>query len=76
MTIWEPFDGLRKRNKLLFTIIVAAGVVLFWKGVWELSNVVIDNWLFGGHLFWANAFSILLGLVVVFLSGLVVEKLA
>jgi len=75
MTIWKPFDKLRRRNKVLFTIIVATAVILFWKGTWSLLDIIVDGWLFREHLFWANAFSMALGLGILVLSGLVLEKL-
>ncbi|MFA5357729.1 MAG: hypothetical protein WC308_02295 [archaeon] len=76
MAIWGPFDKLRRRNKVLFTVLMAASVIIFWKGIWGLSSVIIDDWVFGNHLFWANLFSMLIGLVILILSGLAIEKLA
>jgi len=75
MALWEPFERLRRRNKVLFTIIVAFAVIMFWKGSWTLLSIVIDEWLFRDHLFWANLFTTALGIGLLTLSGLVLEKL-
>lgn len=89
MPIWEPFERLRRRNKVLFTVIVSLGVILFWKGTWALMDILIDRWLFGGlidkiilggsgelHLFWSNVLAASLGIAILTLSGLVLQKLA
>ncbi|MFA5763682.1 MAG: hypothetical protein WC915_02630 [archaeon] len=75
-TIWKPFLELRRRNKILFTVIVSLAIVVFWKGAWGLADIVFDVWLFRDHLFWSNVAAILIGFIVLSASGLALEKLA
>ena len=74
--VWEPFVELRKRNKVLFTIVVAFAIILFWKGAWNLADVLFDEWLFGGHVFWSNLAAAIVGLAILSASGLVLDRLA
>jgi ABC-type bacteriocin/lantibiotic exporter with double-glycine peptidase domain len=69
------FKKLKQRNKIAFTIITAFAVVLFWKGAWVLSDIVIDEILFQGHIFWANVFALLLGIILLSGGGVLLEKL-
>ncbi|MCR4335117.1 MAG: hypothetical protein NUV57_01115 [archaeon] len=41
----DEFKKLRKRNKILFTALVGAAVILFWRGVWGMADALI----FPGH---------------------------
>ncbi len=75
MQIADSINQMRKRNKVLFTVIVAVAVIMFWKGTWTLLDIVIDEWLFKDHLIWANIFAMVTGLSVLVLSGLALEKL-
>ena len=74
--MWEPFTMLRRRNKILFTVIVAAAIVLFWKGMWGIFDIVFDEWIMGGHTFWSNVAAAIVGTAVLSAAGLVLKKLA
>jgi len=74
-TIWKPFLELRKRNKILFTIIVSLALIVFWKGAWGLADIVFDVWLFQNHLFWSNVTALIIGFLVLSAAGLAIEKL-
>lgn len=75
-TIWEPFWELRRRNKVLFTILVSAAIIVFWKGVWGLADIFFDEYLFQGHLLWSNVGATIVGFLVLLGAGLVLQKLA
>ncbi len=69
------FELLRKRNKVLFTLIVGGSIILFWKGMWGLFDIIFDEWLFHNHLFWSNMAASIIGLIVLVSAGLALEKL-
>ena len=72
----DLFLELRRRNKVLFTIVVASAIILVWKGLWNIFDIVLDEWVFQGHLFWSNIFAAAIGLAILIGAGLVLEKLA
>ena len=75
--LFEPFWQLKKRNKLLFTFIVGVAIILFWKGTWGVWDTIFDIFIFGGdHYFWSNFTAMIVGFLVLFFAGLVLEKLA
>ncbi len=73
--VWDPFLMLRKRNKVLFTVVIAFAVIVFWKGVWGLADIFFDEWLFRDHLFWSNLVATIVGFAILSASGLVIKKL-
>ncbi len=60
------FDWLR-RHKVLRAIIAGVGIILFWRGVWDLADVtpIIQN----------DFVSIGVGLVLLAISGLLMKEL-
>ncbi len=72
----EVFTNMRKRNKIMFTLVAAVSIILFWKGVWGLSEIIFDEWLFQNHLFWSNLAATAVGLFVLSGAGILLEKLA
>lgn len=72
----EAFLNLRRRNKVLFTLVVAVAIILFWKGVWVLADIVFDEWLFAGHLVWSNLAAAVCGMIVLAGAGVLLEKLS
>jgi len=74
--IFDAFSELKKRNKVAFTIIVAAAIILVWKGLWGIFDTIFDVWIFQGHLFWSNFASAVVGFLILVSAGLVLEKLA
>jgi len=75
LSVQEAFTDLRKRNKVLFTIIVSLAVILFWKGAWGLMDIIFDTWLFQDHLFWSNLVAVIVGLAIISAAGLILDKL-
>jgi len=76
LTFFEGFKVLRRRNKVLFTLIVATLIVVFWKGVWGLTDIVFDEWLFRDHLFWSNLAAIIISIILLSGAGVLLEKIA
>jgi len=76
-SMFEPFNQLKKHNKLLFTFIVGTAIILFWKGTWNIWDFVFDVFIFHEqHYFWSNFTAMIVGFLILFFAGLVLEKLA
>jgi len=75
LSIQQAFTDLRKRNKVLFTVIVSFAVILFWKGAWGILEIIFDEWFFRGHVFWSNIAAVIIGLAVLSAAGLILDKL-
>ena len=67
----NPFAKLRKRNKILFTILVGTAVILFWRGVWGLADELIfpENYLYSSFV------STFIALIILVLLGVSLEKI-
>ncbi len=76
LEIEKAFTNLRKRNKVLFTIIVASAVILFWNGTWTLFDIFFDKILFQGHLFWSNLVAMIIGLGILLAAGVALDRLS
>ncbi|MBU1151851.1 hypothetical protein KJ632_03440 [Patescibacteria group bacterium] len=64
MKIGKSLEVSLKPSKSFFTIVVIAfGVVMFWRGVWNL----LDLYLFPGSPILSDIASIALGLFVIYL---------
>ena len=75
LTFFNGFKSLRKHNKILFTLIVAVLIVVFWKGVWGMADIVFDEWLFRDHLFWSNLAAIVGSIILLSGAGVLLEKI-
>ena len=75
ISVTKAFSDLRKRNKVLFTIIVALAIILFWKGAWGVMDIIFDEWFFRGHLFWSNIAAALIGIAILSAAGIILDRL-
>ena len=69
------FKLMKRRNKILFTMVVAVAIIFFWKGIWGLTDILFDELLFPGQFFWSNVAAGVAGLVVLSIAGVIMEKL-
>lgn len=60
------------RHPFIYTFIGGAGVVLFWRGVWHIADVLEKSSTLGGYLF-SPIGSIILAVVVLLSTGLFVS---
>ena len=74
--ITTAFKNLRKRNQALFTVIITLAIILFWKGTWVMFDIIFDDILFGGRLFWSNLAAMLIGLGILLAAGVALDRLA
>ncbi len=54
----------RSLRKILFTIIIAFAIVSFWRGIWGL----MDLYLFPGNQVVSLSVSVLLGIIILYLT--------
>ena len=59
-------NNKKKRNlrNILFTIIIAFAIVSFWRGIWGL----MDLYLFPGNQVVSLSVSVLLGIIILYLT--------
>jgi hypothetical protein len=76
LNIEKAFKNLKKRNKIAFTLIITFAIVLIWKGFWVLSDILFDEILFSGHIFWGNVAALLVGLGILLAAGVALDRLA
>jgi hypothetical protein len=76
LDIEKAFVNLKKRNKILFTVIISMAVILFWKGTWVLFDIIFDDVIFNGHLFWSNLTAMLIGLGILIAAGVALDRLS
>ena len=58
------------KNKLTLgyfvkNISVVFGLVLIWRGIWYMLDV-LDKWIFGGNRFWLALGGIAIGLIILY----------
>ena len=59
--IWESFGSL---DKVILALVVSAGVVLYWRGVWEISEAIFPP-----------VGSLLAGVVILVATGYLTKEL-
>jgi len=55
---------LKFRHKVIFTVLVAFGVISFWRGVWGLWDYILPN-----NYFLSLVLSILVGLEILLVTN-------
>lgn len=60
------------RHPFIYTFIGGAGIVLFWRGVWHIADVLERTSTLGAHIF-SPLGSLVLGIVVLLSTGLFVS---
>ncbi len=65
------FKKLEKRNKILFTIIIAFAVISFWRGAWGL----LDYLLFPNNELLSYLISVIIGVSLLVYTGYITKRL-
>jgi len=65
------FKKLKERHQFFFAILIGIAVILFWRGVWAVADVLIfpDDYLLSGII------SLLLGLFILITSKYLIREL-
>lgn len=67
----KKFSKLKKRHQLLFAIIITFAVVCLWRGIWGL----LDIFIFPDNLFLSYSITCLVGIAIMALANLSIDKL-
>ena len=67
----KRFHKMESRYQLVFVILIAFAVVSFWRGIWGL----MDEYFFPGHYQLSLWFSLILGLVILIVTGYASKEL-
>lgn len=62
---------LKIRHQVLFSIIIAFAVISFWRGVWG----IMDEYLFPANMQLSYWVSILIGVVILIITGYATKEL-
>lgn len=75
--------GWLSHRPIAYGLIAGTGVVLFWRGIWhsmDLFTLILSNWQdmyaleTSGYLWWDGPLSIVLGTIILLLSGVFVSS--
>jgi|TARA_Y100000310_G_C20140849_1_gene560208 hypothetical protein len=61
----------RSLKKVFYTIIIAFAIVSFWRGVWQL----MDMFLFPNNYLLSNIASVLMGIIILYLTKHLLDSL-
>lgn len=67
----KEIKKLKTRHKIIFSIIIGIAVVAFWRGVWGL----LDIYLFPDNLQLSLWASIIIGIIILIITGYVIKEL-
>ncbi len=69
--MFSGFSKLKKNHKTIFVLIIGVAVVLFWRGVWGISDELIlpDDYLL------SSIVSLILGLSILLATHYAVKEL-
>ncbi len=63
LKLFSGFRKLRRHNQMLFGLVVSAAIILYWRGLWELYDLVFAYSL-PEHRVTSALISIFLGLII------------
>ena len=72
--MWKSFQALEQKHQLIFAVVIGSALILFWRGIWGLSDLI------GALIFpqnqWAYFLALLVfGFIVLAGSGLLMKEL-
>lgn len=73
------FNKLKRHHKILFATIIGLSVILFWRGIWGLVDLLTTPMYVGEHYYvYLSSFvaSTIIGLLVLIGSDVAIRELA
>ena len=67
----EEIKKIKTRHKIIFSIIIGLAVISFWRGVWGL----LDVYLFPNNYPLSLWLSVLIGILILAITGYVIKEL-
>jgi len=65
------FKKLKSKNKVVFALIIGIAVILFWRGVWQLADLLI----FPNNALFSNISSLIIGLIILLSARHIIKEL-
>ena len=69
--MFKKFSKLKTKHQIIFTLLIALAVVSVWRGIWGL----MDIYLFPKNLHLSLWFSLVLGLLILVVTGYATKEL-
>jgi hypothetical protein len=69
---FHALPQLKRRYQALFAVFIVTGVVLVWRGIWNL----VDKYWFPAYTDFSDIFGICVGLIVLYWTNKLVKQLA
>ena len=73
--MWKSFQALKSHHQVIFAVIIGAALILFWRGIWGLADLVAPLILFNNPWLYFSAM-VVAGFIVLAGSGLLMRELA
>jgi hypothetical protein len=70
--IFVGLSRLERRHKIIFSLVIAIAIILFWRGIWNLA----DEYLIPEDFVFSNLLSIILALAILGASEYLIRYLA
>ena len=70
--IFHKFQHLKKHHQAIFALVISAGVIFVWRGLWNLIDYL---WLVN-YPIWSYITGIVIGLIILYLSHKIISELA
>lgn len=79
----DHIRGYLSHRPIMYALIAGTGIVLFWRGVWHSADMLVSiyqTWSpdygvdLAGTLWWDGPLSIIIGIIILLLSGVFVSE--
>jgi len=69
--MFKRIGKLKSKHQIIFSILIAFAVVSFWRGIWGL----MDEYLFPGNYELSLWISLIIGVLILFLTDYITKEL-
>ena len=71
--LFHHFKHLRKKNQVLFSVVMAVGVVFVWRGIW---NLIDRYWFTNLNQDFSDISGVLIGLIILYFADRLITHFA
>jgi len=75
ISMWKSFQALKSHHQVIFAVLIGAALILFWRGIWGLADLVAPIILFNNPWLYFSAM-VVIGFLILAGSGLLMRELA
>lgn len=72
--MWKTFQALEQHHQVLFALLIGSALIIFWRGIWGLADLLFPILLFNNPWYYFSAM-VLIGFLVLAGSGLLMKEL-